>query len=203
MKQLVSFILTFIRNIAIGSEGGSFSQDIGSAAKPATPKVTRATLARVVLPAGWSRSTPRDLPAESAGYSEALIHVSETISVTHYRYTRGIASIPETVNSVIVRDEFANSKTGIQQAVELGIWQSAIELTSKTVPLGDSKTVAHWAQYEMTSADGEKVISQIFVWARFGYFIKLRCSSRPNTSAIEKTLRPLLTALGATSEKKN
>lgn len=209
MRPLMSLILTSLCIVAIGCDDGGSSQDIKPAAKPtipkvkratpAIPKVTGATLAKVVLPTGWSRTAPRDLPAVSRGYSEALTHVSEPITVTHYRYTRGIASIPDTVNSDIVRREFANSKKGIQKVVKLGYWRSAIETASKTVPLGESKTVAHWAQYEMTAPDGGKVLSQIFVWAQFGYFVKLRCTSRPDTPEAEKALRSLLTALGAKS----
>ena len=147
-------------------------------------------------PPGWSKSEPRPLPADDHGFTIAYEHDSG-MAVTFYQFTRGLNSIPNDVNSAPVKNELRRAKSGIQQAVELGYWQSAQELKTDTVVLGDSDQKAHWSQYQLT-IDDTSAVSDIYVWSFNDTLFKLRCTNRfEDVTSNQNILKPLLTSLGS------
>lgn len=158
--------------------------------EPPRPNITLAT------PPGWKRSETRALPPDDRGFTVAYEHDSG-LAVTLYQFTRGLTSIPNDVNATPIREEMRHAKDGIEQAVQLGLWQAAKETESKTVELGDSEQQALWSQYHLT-VDDMVLASEIYVWARGNTLFKLRCTCRsedvPSNQAI---LGPLLTAFGS------
>lgn len=167
-------------------------QSISEARKlePPAPKITLAT------PPGWTRSPLRALPADDNGFSVGYDHDSG-LTVTLYQLTRGLKSIPDDVNSRVLDDEMIRAKSGIEQGIQLGFYESANEQESRIIPLGDSEQKSRWCRYQIT-VDGGKVTSEIFLWARDNTIFKLRITSRSaDTATDQQILRPLLTAFGA------
>lgn len=149
-------------------------------------------------PPGWTKGEPQPLPPIDHGFTVAYEHESG-LAVTLYQFTRGHSSIPNDVNSPLVKEEMVNAKNGIEQAVQVGLWQSAKESTSQTVYLGYSQQQALWSQYYIT-ADGMTLASDIYVWSQANTLFKLRCTSRKESVTSNKAvLDPLLTALGSSS----
>ena len=160
-------------------------------AEPIEPSVTLPTLP------GWTKSEPRPLPLADHGFSVAYDHEETGLTVTLYQFTRGLSSIPNDVNSAIVKEEMKGARYGIEQAVKFGIWEAAKETKSETIQLGDSQQQALWSQYELT-VDGAKVASDIYVWAQANKLFKIRSTSQSKDAKSDQaTLVPLLTALGS------
>ncbi|MEQ8854003.1 hypothetical protein [Gimesia sp.] len=149
----------------------------------------------------WKRSAPRALPASDHGFSVAYDHAGG-MTVTFYQFTRGLKEIPDNLNSEPVQNEMKHAKASIEQAVELGLWNSATETDHGTVSLGDSPQKALWCRYQLATDQGE-VNSDTYVWSHANTFFKLRCTGHAKNPLDDvKTLTPLLTALGdACSEK--
>ena len=99
--------------------------------EPPKPNITLAT------PPGWTRSETRALPPSDNGFTVGYQHDSG-LTVTLYQFTRGIANISSDTDSPVLREEMLHAKSGIEQAVQLGYWQSAKEHDSGVVELGDS-----------------------------------------------------------------
>ena len=159
--------------------------------KPPKPTITLPTLA------GWSKSKPRPLPPTDHGFTVAYDHKKSGLTVTLYQFTRGLRSIPNDVNSAIIRKEMEGAKNGIEQVVQLGVWQAAKEIKSETVQLGNSQQRALWSQYELT-VDGEVKASDIYVWAQANSIFKIRCTAESDDAeSNQAVLAPLLTALGS------
>lgn len=163
---------------------------------PPKPKIVLPT------PSGWSRSESRALPPEDHGFTVAYEYESG-LSVTLYQYTRGHASIPDGVDSALVKEEMQHAKTGIQQVVQLGYWDAAKEVKFETVRLGESQRQALWSQYDLT-VDGEVLASDIYVWAYSNTLFKLRCTAHSkDVVSNQAVLGSLLTALGSPSAGTN
>jgi hypothetical protein len=159
-------------------------------AEASEPKINLPTLP------GWSKTETRPLTTDDHGFSVGYEHESG-LTVTLYQFTRGHSDIPNDLNSALVQQEMQSAKDGIEQAVQLGIWQGAKEMQSKTVQLGDSKQQALWSQYSLT-VDGKDVASFIYVWTNENTFFKLRCTCRSEAVRLnQELLKPLLTALGS------
>ena len=160
------------------------------------PNITLAT------PPGWSKTETRPLPPADHGFTVAYEHESG-LAVTLYQFTRGHNSIPNDVNSSLVKEEMQHAKNGIEQAVQLGYWQAADETESTTLQLGDSQQQALWSQYHLT-VDGMVLASDIYVWAQTNTLFKLRCTCRSeNVASNQAVLGPLLTALGSSGTATN
>jgi hypothetical protein len=143
----------------------------------------------------WVRSEPRSLPPEEQGFSVAYDHPSG-VSVTFYQLTRGISVIPDDLGSGPTQDEMARAKSGIEQAVQFGIWQAAKETDNGIVPLGDSTKQALWSCYEIT-VEGNAVKSETYVWSHNNSLFKVRATGRSHNPEMEKkALSELLTAMG-------
>jgi hypothetical protein len=152
----------------------------------------------LVTPPGWSRSERRPLPTDDHGFTIAYEHESG-LAVTLYQYTRGLTYIPNDVNTSLIKGEFNRARNGIEQAVQLGLWQSAKEKTHETVTLGNSQQQALWSQYEL-AVNGVTVVSDIYVWVHSNFFLKLRCTSRSKEiNSNQAVLKPLLSSLGSAS----
>ena len=157
---------------------------------PPAPNITLAT------PKGWTRSEPRSLPPSDNGFTVGYEHDSG-LAVTLYQFTRGLTVVPGELDSAAVQEEMQRAKRGIEQAVQLGYWQTAKEADSGTVPLGDSHLKALWSQYHLT-VDGMTLASDIYVWSHANTFFKLRCTCRTEeVSSNQTVLHPLLTAFGS------
>ena len=161
--------------------------------------------ASITLPTlpGWSKSEIRPLPPEDHGFTVAYDHDETGLAVTLYQFTRGLTSIPNDVNSSIVKQEMQGAKQGIQQVVDLGVWQAAKEIKSDVVKLGDSPQKALRSQYELT-VEGAVVASDIYVWAQANTIFKIRCTAQSEDAESNQViLKPLLTALGSSASKKD
>lgn len=157
---------------------------------PPSAKITLAT------PAGWTRSKVRPLPPSDNGFSVAYEHESG-LAVTLFQYTRGLAVVPEALDSTALQEEMQGAKDGIQQAAQAGYWQVAKEVESGIVPLGDSSMKALWSQYQLT-ANGMTFASDIYMWSHSNTFFKLRCTCRnDDVRSNQEVLHGLLTALGS------
>lgn len=168
-------------------------EEADRAAAKLTPPSPVITLPEV---AGWTRSAPRSLPQDDHGFSVAYDHPAG-IAVTLYQFTRGLTKIPDDLNSDPPRKEMQRAKTGIRQAVELGIWKAASETEQGIVPLGDSKTQALWSRYTLTQKNDHSVISDTYIWPHANVLLKLRCSGQfQDSSAEAESLKALLTAIG-------
>ena len=145
---------------------------------------------------GWTIPEPRALPAD--GLSVAYNHESG-MTLTLYQFTRGLSSISDDINSDAVRSEFANSRAGMVQAVEMGLMDS-LELEDEgVVNLGESPTQAHWARY-LAKAGGMRKATEVFLWSTKNQFLKIRLTSSPRRSEAKKAaLIELLTAIGNAS----
>ncbi|MDB2685947.1 hypothetical protein N9Y42_01940 [Mariniblastus sp.] len=162
-------------------------------------KNATAPAASITLPtlSGWSKSEKRPLPPTDHGFTIAYDHEESGLAVTLYQFTRGLTSIPNDVNSTIVKEEMAGAKMGIQQAVQFGAWQSAKEIKSEIIQLGESEQQALWSQYELT-VDGELLASDIYVWAQANTIFKIRSTSHSkDAESNHAVIEPLLTALGS------
>jgi len=154
------------------------------------PNITLAT------PPGWSKTETRALPPADHGFTVAYEHESG-LAVTLYQFTRGLRSIPNDVNASPVKDEMRSAKNAIEQAVQLGVYQAADEIESKTVLLGESQQQALWSQYHLT-VDGMVLASDVYVWAHSNTLFKIRCTCRSDDApSNQEVLGPLLTALGS------
>ena len=146
----------------------------------------------------WQRGEIRGLPADDSGFSVAYDSRSGG-TVTLYQYTRGETDIPDQLGFSGVKREFNDAKDSISAAAKMGIWDSAKELSSKTIKLGNSSRQALWARFELTK-DGSTTKSEVFVWAYNNNYIKLRCSYHGNNENQPRMLVKLLTALGEACE---
>lgn len=146
----------------------------------------------------WQRGEIRGLPADDSGFTVAYDSRSGG-TVTLYQYTRGETDIPDELGFSGVLREFNHAKGSIADAAKMGIWDSAKELSSKTVNLGDSTRQALWARFELTK-DGHATKSEVFVWAYNNNYIKLRCTYHGNNENQPRMLVKLLTALGEACE---
>ena len=156
-------------------------------------------LISLATPPGWTKSEPEPLPAGDEGFTVAYHHESG-LTVTLYQFTRGLTSIPNDLESAPVKEEFRLAKDGIEQAVKLGIYQSAEEIETKTIMLGDSRQQAHWSQYRLT-VEQVTVVSDIYVWSGSNTMFKLRCTcSTDDAAASQAALKPLLTAFGSAAK---
>lgn len=157
--------------------------------EPPEPKI------RLAVPEGWRRSETRSLPPEEHGFTVKYEHESG-LAVTLYQYTRGLESIPNDVYSDFVNAEMQGAKSGIQLAVEYGLWQSAEEVKTEVVPLGDSSLQAMWSQY-LLGRNGVIVVSDIYIWTHQNTIFKIRSTSRSeDVDSNQDVLKPLLTAFG-------
>ena len=169
------------------------SPSLGSNVDVQGSRENQATLA---TPAGWTKSEPLPLAPEDHGFTIAYDHESG-LAVTLYQFTRGHQSIPNDLDSPIVKDELEKAKRGIEQARDLGYYQAAKEVDSKTVKLGDSEQKALWSLFQLT-VDGKTIGSDIYVWSKNNTLFKLRCTSRGDESeSNQEILKPLLTVLGS------
>lgn len=117
--------------------------------------------------------------------------------MTLFQYTRGLAVVPEALDSTALQEEMQGAKDGIQQAAQAGYWQVAKEVESGIVPLGDSSMKALWSQYQLT-ANGMTFASDIYMWSHSNTFFKLRCTCRnDDVRSNQEVLHGLLTALGS------
>lgn len=152
---------------------------------------------KVVLPDldGWSRSEPKSLPPDDHGFTVAYDHQTG-VTVTLYQFTRGLRDIPNDLASEPVQKEMQRAKSGIEQAVKLGLWNAAKETDSGTISLGDSNKKALWSRYTLT-VNGGTAISDIYIWSHANTLFKLRCSGRNlHMKADTTVITELLTALG-------
>lgn len=153
----------------------------------------------LVTPSGWSKTETRALPPEDHGFTVAYEHES-VLAVTLYQFTRGLNAIPDDVNSPLLNEEMQQAKNGIEQAVQLGYWQSAKETEFKIVKLGDSKQQALCSKYHL-AVDDMVLASDIYIWAKKNTFFKIRCTSRSeDVLSNQAVLDPLLTALGSQTD---
>lgn len=144
---------------------------------------------------GWIRSEPRALPSDAHGLTVAYDH-PKGATVTLYQFTRGLAEIPDDLNSGPIQNEMQRAKSGIEQAVQLGAWQDAKETDNRIRALGDSPKQALWSRYALTS-DGVSLTSDTYVWSHANRLFKLRCTKQTSDSSGENlALNELLTALG-------
>lgn len=158
-------------------------------------------LAKIVLPnvEGWVRSEPKALHPVDVGFTVAYDH-PRGIAVTLYQYTRGLTLISDDLTNGKAVEEMEHAKTGIQQAVELGVWKAADETNAGIVKLGVSDQQALWTRYDLTVDSGTGV-SDIYVWVRSNAVFKLRITSRyTNADVGDEMLQPLLTAIGNAAE---
>lgn len=163
--------------------------------KEAEKDVPPAPVFELPLPEGWSRSPPRALPREDHGFSVAYEHPSGP-TVTLYQYTRGQFPISDDLTAPAAVNEMRKSKNGIQQAVQLGLWDSAKEQADDTAKLGNSSCESLWSRYELRSR-GEAAVSDIYVWVHKNAFLKVRCTSRADQEeGHHDALVSLLTAFG-------
>gem|GEM_PF-5489844 len=147
------------------------------------------------VPPGWTKPEVELLPPRDHGYAAGYDHESG-LALTFYQYTRGHKSIPDDIDSALLKEELRAAEDGIMQAVKAGHWQAAEKITSKTVELGNSKRKALWSQFHI-KVDDVTVVSEIFVWARDNTFFKIRCTNHvPDKPLASATLDPMLTALG-------
>ena len=94
----------------------------------------------------WQRGEIRGLPADDSGFSVAYDSRSGA-TVTLYQYTRGETDIPDQLGFSGLIREFNHAKGSTADAAKMGIWDSAKELSSKTVNLGDSTRQALWSAF--------------------------------------------------------
>jgi len=150
---------------------------------------------------GWTISEPRSLPQEDDGFSIAYDHQGlEDVTATIYQFSRGEKNIPDGVRGAGVKLEMQSAKDSIQQATEYGMWDSAEEVESKTVQLGDSKQESLWSRYKIR-ARGTRMNSEIYVWAKNNHYFKVRLTTLPRLSdRRKKVIAELLTGLGNAEE---
>ena len=142
---------------------------------------------------GWSHPDKRPLPRN--GLSVAYNHKSG-MTATVYQYSGGLASVPDDIQSRAVLDEFANSRAGLKQAVEAGVYDDLVLEDEDIVSLGDSAVKTHWASY-LVQREGASIATEIFVWTHKNQFFKLRLSTSPKrTEADKASLGELFTAIG-------
>ena len=142
---------------------------------------------------GWSNPDKRPLPRN--GLSVAYNHKSG-MTATVYQYSGGLASVPDDIQSGAVLDEFANSRAGLKQAVEAGVYDDLVLEDEDIVSLGDSAVKTHWASY-LVQREGASIATEIFVWTHKNQFFKLRLSTSPKrTEADKASLGELFTAIG-------
>jgi hypothetical protein len=145
----------------------------------------------------WTHSELRALPPKDHGFSVAYDHPSG-VTVTLYQFTRGLGQIPDDLRSEPVKNEMKGAKSGIHQAVQMGLWQSAKEEDSGVVRLGDSPKQALWSRHVVV-IDGDEATSDTYVWAHNNALFKTRCTFETRYTdgeAAAKILSELLTALG-------
>lgn len=168
-----------------------------AAAKRETPG-TESPVPVIELPSveGWIRSEFRPLPPADHGFTVAYDH-PVGMSVTLYQFTRGLTAIPDKLRSDEVRAEMKSAKAGIEQAVQMGKWQSAAETANGVVKLGESSQEAEWSRFKLTF-DGRAVRSDTYIWVHANTFLKLRCTAQPQSPEPEsdKALSLLLSAIG-------
>lgn len=142
---------------------------------------------------GWIKSAPDPFP--SGGFSIAYNH-EQGVTLTLYQYTRELSVIPDDLSADVVVEEFAISNSGLNEAVDLGIYDS-VELTETgVIKLGESETNSHWSSY-IVKRDDTKSATEVYLWTFKNKFYKLRLSSSVDRSkSMKKAIRDLLTALG-------
>ena len=142
---------------------------------------------------GWTKPDSRRLPQD--GMSVAYNH-AKRLTVTLYQYSRGLASVPTDIDAEVIKQEYANSRDGLEQIVEMGLYDS-LELQGEgVVALGDSKTKAHWASY-LGKIGEEESLSEVYIWSCNIRFFKIRITTSTHRSrAMEEALTELLTAIG-------
>ncbi|NQU20860.1 MAG: hypothetical protein HQ567_06220 [Candidatus Nealsonbacteria bacterium] len=147
----------------------------------------------------WIRSERRPLPPDDHGFTVAYDHPTG-VSVTLYQFTRGLTEIPDDLTADEAQTEMRLAKFGIEQAVQLGHWQTAEETDNRIATLGDSSRRALWSRHKLT-VGGNAMTSDTHVWVHANTFFKLRCTGQSVSSETETSiLSPLLTALGNASQ---
>lgn len=157
------------------------------------------------LPAsdGWDRGESRAFADKDAGFSVAYDSTDPAITVTLYQYSAGLDSIPDDVESNVVKKEMEGMQDGINQAKRLGYYDEVVKKEAKTVQLDGSKVKALWCRFAIESR-GEKTNSQCFMTTCKNRFIKIRITYAENDSeAAEKKLNRLLAGIGKAIEVAN
>lgn len=145
---------------------------------------------------GWSQRDPETLPDEEdrSSLSAAYNH-PDGLAVTLYQIAYKDRSAPDDLDGELVRVELDRAKIGIEEMRKMGLWKSAREIETKTVPLGRSSQQVLRSRYELTTDNGP-ALSEIYVWPHAGRVFKLRCTQRSSTTPDNPKLVELLTALG-------
>ncbi len=147
---------------------------------------------------GWIMREPSTLPPEDHGFTVAYNH--PTMVVTLYHYTRNQASISDDPEGASAKFEMAEAEAGIQSAVELGMWQKAEKVGASVTQLGTSPTMALWSRHQLTD-EGDLRTSDTYVWIFKNTVLKLRCTTRSETSTVEQEMMAhLLTEIGNACE---
>lgn len=147
---------------------------------------------------GLERTPKRLFEDAHLGYSVAYNSASG-LAATIYVYDAGLGPIPDGL-SPLVREQVKQAKEDIHEAKRQGLWRSVEERKEEEVALGKGPN-AHKVVHVALALDSVRgnVLSDIYLTAYRGSFIKIRCSyPADNRTECEKDKQKLLGALGAT-----
>lgn len=119
-------------------------------------------------------------PDPALGYSIGY-QSEEGGRVTIYVYNGGLKSIPNDINSEVVKEEIERAKSEIFQIGKMGLYQGVREVKFETVTLGGAKgKVKSLRSLLYFKVKGEEMDSEIYLFSYKNNFIKIR-ATRPKS----------------------
>ena len=180
-----------------GAPGGKQTEPPKINTRPApTPSPVKGNVLLFPEIEGWTKSEKTVYPVPALGYS----YTYESNSggrVTIYVYNGGKRTIPNDVNDPVVKREFENVKNEVFAAEQLGYYQNVKVVKSSVETIGAS-TKCQYGLLNFT-VRGNKVVSEIYLFAYDNNFIKLRATRAPD-KADDDEFNTLLTELAAMFE---
>jgi hypothetical protein len=147
---------------------------------------------------GWKKSEVLKYPREELGYS-INYDSPEGGRVTVYVYDAGLKTIPNDINSSILKDEIQRAKEEIKAFGEAGLYENVKEIKNDTVTLGGAagKIKALHSLFNFR-AGGRDLTSEIFLFSYQNKFIKIRATRLKDREGVEnKSLVNLFSEIDA------